>query len=147
MRSMWRGFRRRCPACGKGPLYRRYICVRERCPDCGEALYHHRADDSAPYLALFLVAHAVVPLAFLAALWWALPAWAHLALWLPLGLAMTLAVLPSVKGAMVGLQWALRMHGFEYEFRCAAGPDSRKPANPDRVALSDPIRNPDRSPA
>ena len=26
---------------------------------------------------------------------------------------LTLVLLPSVKGALVGLQWALRMHGFD----------------------------------
>ena len=36
----------------------------------------------------------------------------HLALWVPLTLGLSLWLLPSVKGALVGLQWALRMHGF-----------------------------------
>ena len=29
-------------------------------------------------------------------------------------LALTFALMPAVKGAIVGLQWALRMHGFDY---------------------------------
>ena len=39
--------------------------------------------------------------------------WVHAALWLPLTVILTLVLLPSVKGALVGLQWALRMHGFD----------------------------------
>ena len=36
----------------------------------------------------------------------------QLAVWLPLALVLSLALLQPVKGAIVGLQWALRMHGF-----------------------------------
>ena len=38
--------------------------------------------------------------------------WVHMVLWLPLTLGLSLVLLPMVKGALVGLQWALRMHGF-----------------------------------
>ena len=37
----------------------------------------------------------------------------HLAIWLPLTLVMTLALLRPIKGALIGLQWALYMHGFD----------------------------------
>ena len=40
-RPMWpalrRGWSRRCPNCGFGPLLRGYLKVRESCPVCGEA--------------------------------------------------------------------------------------------------------------
>ncbi|MEO8667938.1 MAG: DUF983 domain-containing protein, partial [Bauldia sp.] len=39
--------------------------------------------------------------------------WTHLAVWLPLTLGLTLALLQPVKGATIGLQWALYMHGFD----------------------------------
>ena len=41
------------------------------------------------------------------------PLWLHAALWLPLTVLLSLAVLPIIKGALVGLQWALLMHGFD----------------------------------
>ena len=37
-----------------------------------------------------------------------------MSLWIPLALLLTLVTLPRIKGAIVALQWALRMHGFEY---------------------------------
>ena len=37
----------------------------------------------------------------------------QLAIYLPLTALMSLALLQPVKGAVVGLQWALRMHGFD----------------------------------
>ncbi len=38
--------------------------------------------------------------------------WLQLAVYLPLTF-LSLALLQPVKGAVVGLQWALRMHGFD----------------------------------
>ena len=39
--------------------------------------------------------------------------WLQLAIYLPLTLVMSLALLQPVKGAVVGFQWAMRMHGFD----------------------------------
>jgi hypothetical protein len=40
------------------------------------------------------------------------PIWAHLAIWPALTLVLSLALLQPIKGAVVGLQYGLRMHGF-----------------------------------
>jgi uncharacterized protein (DUF983 family) len=37
----------------------------------------------------------------------------HLMIWLPLALVMALGLLQPIKGAIIGLQWALYMHGFD----------------------------------
>ncbi len=50
-----------------------------------------------------------------------------MALWLPLTLILTLVLLPSVKGALVGLQWALRMHGFDPNSKEEIGKLRRRP--------------------
>jgi uncharacterized protein (DUF983 family) len=39
------------------------------------------------------------------------PEWVHMALWLPLALALTLFLLPRVKGAVIGLHWANQIRG------------------------------------
>ena len=36
------------------------------------------------------------------------PIWMQIAFWVPLTLAMTLLLLPRVKGAVIGVQWATR---------------------------------------
>ena len=40
------------------------------------------------------------------------PTWVQLVIWLPLSLLLSLLLLPIIKGALIALQWALRMHGF-----------------------------------
>ena len=60
--AMLRGWRRRCPNCGAGPLLRGYLSVRESCPVCSEELHHHRADDGPAYLTILIVGHLMAPL-------------------------------------------------------------------------------------
>ena len=42
-----------------------------------------------------------------------LTTWQHLAIWTPITLILSLLLLQPVKGGTIGLQWALRMHGFD----------------------------------
>lgn len=111
--AMRRGATLKCPACGTGGLYRAYLKVSEACPACGEALHHHRADDAPPYFTIVLVGHIVVPLVLTVEKLYAPPIWLQATAWSLVTLLMALAALPMIKGALVGLQWALYMHGFD----------------------------------
>ena len=123
-RAVGRGIRCRCPQCGEGRLFRAYLKVNDTCPVCGEELFHHRADDLPPYLSIVLVGHILI---------FAMldieithpdlhPMW-YLATLLPLAIGLPVALLPSIKGAVVGLQWANRMHGFDARVRDPALPE------------------------
>lgn len=114
-RSMARGFAGRCPHCGKGRLFGRFLKVADRCDACGEEYHHHRADDLPAYLVIFIVGHIVVGAFMGVERIYTLSTWQHLAIWAPLTLISTIALLQPVKGAVVGLQWSLRMHGFSGE--------------------------------
>lgn len=110
--AMLRGWSRKCPACGTGALYYKYLKVSDACPSCGEELHHQRADDAPPYFTMVIVGHVVIAGVLLLERHFAPPSWVHMALWLPLTVGLSLWLLPRVKGALIGLQWALRMHGF-----------------------------------
>ncbi len=112
MRSMARGFMMRCPHCGRGRLFAGFLRSVEHCDACGEAFHHHRADDLPPYLTIFIVGHLVVALFMGVEQVTVLPLWAHLAIWIPVTLLLSLVLLQPLKGATIGLQWAIRMHGF-----------------------------------
>lgn len=111
-RSIRRGLLNRCPACGTGRLFRVYVKAVDQCAHCGEDLSHQRADDMPPYLVITLVGHVVVGGYMATDLVWPLTTWQHLAIWAPITLFLSLALLQPVKGGVIGLQWALRMHGF-----------------------------------
>ncbi len=102
----------RCPSCGKGSLFKSYLKVQDNCSHCKEELHHHRADDAPPYFTIFIVGHIILPLLLAVEATWVPPLWIHVALWLPLTLILSLSLLPVIKGMIVGLQWALFMHGF-----------------------------------
>jgi len=111
--AMLRGFLGKCPHCGKGRLFGRFLKVADRCDVCGEELHHHRADDLPAYLVIVIVGHVIVPTVLSVETAYAPPYWLHFAIWLPLTLVSSLVLLQPVKGAVVGLQWQLGMHGFE----------------------------------
>ncbi len=110
--AMGRGAMLRCPHCGKGRLFGRYLKVVDKCASCGEELHHHRADDAPPYFTMLIVGHIVVAGVLALEIEWHPAFWVHIVLWLPLTLGLSLWLLPRIKGAIVGLQWANRMHGF-----------------------------------
>ena len=114
---MWRGARLACPHCGEGRMFTSFLKVADACGHCGEELHHQRADDAPPYFTMFIVGHIVVPLVLVVEKLWAPPLVFHFVLWTLVTLALTFALMPAVKGAIVGLQWALRMHGFDYAAR------------------------------
>ena len=41
---LWRGVRRRCPHCGQGPLFARWIRFHPRCPRCGLVYLRNQGD-------------------------------------------------------------------------------------------------------
>lgn len=110
--AMLRGLARRCPSCGVGHSFRGYLKVMD-CPHCGEALGHIRADDFPPYLTIAIVGHMVVPLLLMTEQFLAPPVWVQLSIALPVSLALTLTLLPRVKGAILGLMWHLGLRGDE----------------------------------
>ncbi|MEZ0170464.1 DUF983 domain-containing protein [Microvirga sp. TS319] len=110
--AMRRGFRGRCPACAGGRLFGRFLKVVDRCDACGTEFHHHRADDLPPYVVITIVGHLVGYGIFMTETKMEMPLWAHLAIWPALTLVLSLLLLQPVKGAVVGLQYALGMHGF-----------------------------------
>ncbi len=110
--AMARGALHRCPACGEGHLYRAYLKVADSCAACGEDLFHHRADDAPPYLTILVMGHLILAAVVGIDLAYQWPLWLHALVWLPVTVLACLAFLPTAKGALIGLQWALRMHGF-----------------------------------
>lgn len=120
-RAVWPAVRNglmcKCPKCGKGSMFRAYLKVADTCAACGEALHHHRADDAPPYIAIVIVGHILIGAMLHMEMTWKIDPITYLYTMVPLAVVMPLAMLPSIKGAIVGLQWANRMHGFDPRFK------------------------------
>ena len=111
-RSIGRGWLSHCPQCGQGPIYQAFLKTSENCAHCGLNLSGHEADDAPPYFTIMIVGHIIVPLVLIVERAYAPELWMHATLFLILSVLLTLWTLPRVKGAIIGWQWALKMHGF-----------------------------------
>lgn len=111
--AMLRGARGRCPRCGEGRLFTSYLKVADHCPHCNEALHHQRADDGPAYLTILLVSHIGAPLLLACYIAWRPTAMTMIVSFGLGAIILSLLLLPRIKGAMIGLQWARRMHGFD----------------------------------
>jgi uncharacterized protein (DUF983 family) len=113
-----RGLVGRCPACGRGRLFRTYLKVVNTCKVCGEDLSHARADDAPAYLTMLVVCHVVGGgILFTENAWPQMPLMIMALFWLTATVVVSLLLLPRMKGAVVGQQWALFMHGFGGDMR------------------------------
>jgi uncharacterized protein (DUF983 family) len=117
-RDVWqaikRGLQCRCPNCGKGKLFRAYLKVVDKCSVCNEDFSPQRADDLPAYLVIVIVGHIVVPIVLLVETNYSPSYYLQLTIWPLITLTLSLLLLQPVKGAVVGLQWANRMHGFDH---------------------------------
>jgi uncharacterized protein (DUF983 family) len=111
--AITRGLRRLCPSCGEGKAFSGYLQPVSVCSVCSAPLGDIRADDFPPYLTIFIVGHIVVPFALIAEQNWEWSVGLHMIVWLPLTLALLLAILPFMKGAAIGLMWWLGLKGDE----------------------------------
>jgi uncharacterized protein (DUF983 family) len=124
-KAIWNGIKCRCPNCGEGKLFRAYLKVADSCPNCGEELKWHKADDMPPYISIVIVGHIIIGLMMELEAVAPQQPFIYLVTMVPLALFLPLIILPSIKGAVVGLQWANYMHGFD--------PTHRDPADPDEI--------------
>ncbi len=112
IKAMSRGFLCRCPHCGDGKLFGKFLKVRPACEACGLEYHHHRADDLPPYVVIFIVGHIVGYFILELETNYDVPLWFQFTFWPIVTLGSALGLLQPVKGAVVGLQYALGMGGF-----------------------------------
>ncbi|KIN63966.1 Zinc-finger protein [Sulfitobacter noctilucicola] len=110
--AILRGWRGKCPNCGSGPILKSYLKVNDDCAVCKQELFHHKADDGPAYLTILIVGHLMAPM-----LHWVFVKWRPEPLTLftifAVGcVGLSLYLLPRLKGAMIGFQWAKGMGGF-----------------------------------
>ncbi|MFA6966949.1 DUF983 domain-containing protein [Bosea sp. (in: a-proteobacteria)] len=106
------GLRGRCPHCGEGKLFKGFLKPVDACAVCGEPMHHQRSDDLPPYVVITIVGHIIVGGILLAEKYADWSMGLHMAIWPALTVILSLLLMQPVKGGVIGLQWAMRMHGF-----------------------------------
>ncbi|MBX7536278.1 DUF983 domain-containing protein [Qipengyuania sp. GH1] len=113
--ALWRGTLCRCPRCGDGKLFRKWLKPVDRCSVCDLDITGQRADDLPAYIGIFVSGHLLAPVIITLVVSYSLSPMALLAIIIPLALVMLIALLQPSKGAVIALQWWNGMHGFKRE--------------------------------
>ncbi|MFS4582527.1 DUF983 domain-containing protein [Phaeobacter sp. C3_T13_0] len=115
MPAVLRGWRCKCPKCGKGKLLHSYLKVNDSCSNCSQDFTHARADDGPAYLTILLVGHVMAVLLHVVYFTWRPEPMVTFTVF-SLGCVLSsLFLLPRMKGIVIAYQWARRMHGFDKE--------------------------------
>jgi len=104
---LWRGWRKRCPRCGEGPLYRRWLTLHDRCPVCG---LRYLADQGDLFGLMVLVDRAFFLIPFITVFCFCLPnprPWVYLVS-CALMIFLLLFTLPNRNGASLAFDYYLR---------------------------------------
>ena len=95
----------RCPRCGKGELYSGLLTVAPSCRVCGLDLRAQDAGDGPAAFVVLILGAIVVALAIAVEIVFAPPLWVHMALWTPIILGGSIALLRPLKAGLIALQY------------------------------------------
>jgi len=93
-------------------LLRSYLKLNKTCTVCQQDLTHAKADDGPAYLTILFVGHLMAPALHLAFVAWRPDPMTLFTIFAVGCVGLSLYLLPRLKGAIVGYQWAREMYGF-----------------------------------
>ena len=107
--SPWRaGLACRCPRCGKGELFERYLTVAKRCPRCDLDFADPDSGDGPAVFVILILGALVAAAALLVEVAFQPPYWLHALIWLPIILFGALGMLRPCKATLIALQFKYR---------------------------------------
>ena len=102
------GLRCRCPRCGIGGLFYKYLKISDECPKCHLGFQGHDTGDAAVVPAILILGSIVMGMALYLELSVGPPVWVHMAIWTPVITISTAMILPPLKGLTIALQYKFR---------------------------------------
>jgi uncharacterized protein (DUF983 family) len=108
--TLWHALRRglggTCPACGKAPLFGRFLKPVQCCASCGRDWTLQRSDDFPAYLVVLVLGHLLIPVVVEVNIWFDMSMLAQMLLWPAIAAAAALALIQPAKGFVIALIWA-----------------------------------------
>lgn len=105
------GLRGRCPACGKGALFRSGLVLRESCDSCGQSYAFADSGDGPAVFAILILGFLVLGGALLLEFRAGPPVWVHIVLWGVLIPLLAFALLRVLKSVLIALQFRNKAEG------------------------------------
>lgn len=97
--------RGQCPRCGQGRLFQGFLKVRPACEACGLDFTRIQTGDGPATFIMQIAGFIVGFSALFVEIRFHPPMWVHLIVWLPLVIALSLALMRPGRGLMIGLQY------------------------------------------
>ena len=97
-----------CPQCGASGLFGSIIGFSPKCGTCGLDFTQFNVGDGPAAFLIMIVGAIVTALAITVQLKFEPPFWVHILLWVPVTLALVLALLRIAKGALLALEYKNR---------------------------------------
>src|SRR5262245_9352981 len=94
----------RCPACGKGRLFKGLLAVADTCSACGLSLAGHEKGDGPAVFVILFVGFIVAALSSWVEVTYQPPYWLHAVLWTPVIVVLSLYFLRFFKALIVAVQ-------------------------------------------
>ncbi len=99
------GLKCRCPRCGEGKLYSKFLTVAPACTACGLDFSKVDTGDGPAVFVILILGFLVVGGALVLEMTIAPPYWVHFVLWLPLTVLGVFVMLPPFKATLIALQY------------------------------------------
>ena len=100
-----RGFRKKCPNCGRGKLFKSYLTQVDACADCSEPFGHIEADDGPAWVTMLVVSTLVIPFFPILLKGGNYSEWGIMSTLVFLTLFLSYFFLPRFKGMFLALLW------------------------------------------
>jgi uncharacterized protein (DUF983 family) len=102
------GLKGRCPRCGKGPLFKQAIVVRDRCASCDLSYGFADAGDGPAIFAIFILGFVVLGGALIAEFKYQVPVWFHVVAWGVSTPLLALGLIRVLKGLLIAQQFSTK---------------------------------------
>lgn len=99
------GLKCKCPGCGKGKLFYKYLKQVDKCDNCNEKLENYKAEDGPAWLTLILVGHILAPFMMKKEIYNLYSTSVCIAFFIAIGTFLTLFLLPRAKGLFIAVLW------------------------------------------
>ena len=102
---MLAGLLARCPRCGRGPLFKNVLEIKDNCDKCGLSYRFIDTGDGPAVFAIFILGFLIVGLALYVEFTYEPPVWVHVVLWGAFTPLIALVLLRLLKAGLIALQF------------------------------------------
>ena len=102
------GFKGRCPRCGEGRLFAKYLKIAPSCTACGLDLSKEDSGDGAIPFIILVTGFVGVGLGIWLQFTFDPPVWVQIVVTFPVIIALTLGMMQPLKGLLIALQYVHR---------------------------------------